>query len=140
MSAKQVYVAVAPKTDGSSLPLKRLSSSAQKRVSTCRGEWYSWILSISPAGSRVKMVAPRTSSPKTFPSHSRYVLPRSTVSFVNVIVSYILLATPKKAPIDSAPTQGLRKTDAVSIGRSTKAAANSGDPFLPTIAIQSVPG
>jgi hypothetical protein len=42
--------------------------------------------------------------------------------------------------MDSAPTQGLRKTDALSIGRSTKAAANWGDPFLRTIAIQSVPG
>src|ERR1700730_1163223 len=52
----------------------------------------------------------------------------------------MLLAVPKKAAMDSTPTQGARKTDALSIGLSTKAAANSGDPFLRTIAIQSSPG
>src|SRR6202035_3274221 len=80
--AKQAYIGVSPKTDGSSLPLRRLSSSIEKRASTRRGAWYSRTLSINPVASRVKIVIPQTSSPKILPSHSRYVLPASTVSFV----------------------------------------------------------
>jgi len=59
---------------------------------------------------------------------------------VKAMVSYMLLAAPKKAAMDSTPTQGARNIDALSIGLSTKAAANSDDPFLRTIAIQSSPG
>src|SRR5580692_7005903 len=50
------------------------------------------------------------------------------------------LVTAKNASIASEPTKGRCRTEASSTGFEVNAAANSGVPLLPTIALQSAPG
>src|SRR5580704_16219078 len=90
------------------------------------------MLWISPASLRDRIVVPPTFLPKALPSHSRYVLTPSIVSFVKARESYMPPAVAaKKDAMASTPTQGPFMTEVSSTGFGAKA----GGEFLRPISL-----